>query len=132
MAARRLTLAASLRGLDTLVDRAESGRLGTLLWRSEGRRRRGMRLAARFAFNTNADVERDLLAGLPRMLDRIDGWVEAGVLGGPEPNAADFTIAPCLALLTYRRDLKAEIESRAAWAFVDRLLPAQPVTSARA
>jgi glutathione S-transferase len=132
MAVRRLTLAASLRGLDALVDRGDTGRLGTLLWHSRGRRQRGMRLAGRYAFGVNEDVERDLLAGLPAMLDRIDGLLEAGVLGGASPNAADFTVAPCLALLACRRDLRPQVESRPAWALVERLLPAPPPVAAPA
>ena len=57
------------------------------------------------------------------MLDRIDGWVEAGVLNGQELNAADFMIASSLALLTYRRDLRPELERRPLIGLVDRVLP---------
>jgi glutathione S-transferase len=41
---------------------------------------------------------RDDLAALPGWLDRIDGWIAEGVLGGERPNAADFQIAASLAL----------------------------------
>jgi glutathione S-transferase len=33
------------------------------------------------------------LRNLPRHLDRIDTWIAEGVLGGPEPNAADLQVA---------------------------------------
>jgi hypothetical protein len=59
------------------------------------------------------------------MLDRIDAWVEAGVLNGGSLNAADITIAPSLALLSYRRDQRAGVQSRPAWALADRVLPEQ-------
>jgi glutathione S-transferase len=40
----------------------------------------------------------DLLA-LPALLERVDGWVGDGVLGGEEPNAADFQIGSTIRLL---------------------------------
>jgi glutathione S-transferase len=57
------------------------------------------------------------------MLDRIDAWIEAGVLGGEQPNAADCMIAPSLALMLYRPDMRALFDGRPALALVDRLLP---------
>jgi hypothetical protein len=56
------------------------------------------------------------------MLDRIDAWIEDGTLNGERPNVADFMIAPCLALLTYRPDTRPEIERRPAGRLVSRLL----------
>jgi glutathione S-transferase len=47
---------------------------------------------------TDGAVRADLRA-LPRHLDRIDGWVADGVLGGASPNAADLQIATCSRLL---------------------------------
>ena len=57
------------------------------------------------------------------MLDRVDSWIADGVLGGEQLNAADFMIAPSLALLCYRRDLRGELERRPLIRLVDRLLP---------
>jgi glutathione S-transferase len=122
MAARRLVLAASLRGPDALINRADDGRLGPLLWRHARVRLIGARLVAH-VFAADAEAERELLASVPGMLDRIDGWIAAGVLDGAELNAADFMIAPSLALLCYRADLLTEIERRAAMRLVDRVLP---------
>jgi glutathione S-transferase len=67
--------------------------------------------------------EREVLADLPPMLDRIDAWIADGVLGGAELNAADFMVAPCLALILYRPDVLPMFEGRPALALVDRLLP---------
>jgi glutathione S-transferase len=122
MAARRLALTANRHGRDAMVNRGNDGRLGPLLVRSETMRLVGTRFIAPI-FGSGGRAEAELLAEVPGMLDRIDGWIEAGVINGDELNAADFTIAPSLALLTYRRDLRDQIESRPLIRLVDRLLP---------
>ena len=123
MTARRLALAASLHGRDRMFDRANDGRLGPLLWRNETVRIVGTGLLARLVFRANRATEPELLASLPGMLDRVDGWIDAGVLNGADLNAADFTIAPSLALLSYRRDLRPQVEGRPAAELVERVLP---------
>jgi glutathione S-transferase len=128
MVARRLALAASLHGRDALIDRADDGRLGPLLWRRQTVRLIGTRMLAHLVFRANGRAEPDLMAALPGHLDRIDAWIDEGVLNGDDLNAADFMIAPSLALLLYRRDLRPEIEGRAAIHLVDRLLP-EPAAS---
>ena len=65
------------------------------------------------------------------MLDRIDAWIAEGVLGGAQLNAADFMIAPSLALILYRSDVLPLFEGRPALELVDRLLP-EPAADARA
>jgi glutathione S-transferase len=129
MVARRLVLAANMPGGEGLVNNGGDGRLGTLLWRNETIRQAGGRLLARFIFRSDARTGQDLLADLPGMLDRVDAWIADGVLNGDELNAADFMIAPSLALLTYRRDVRAQIEQRPAIRLVDRLLPDPAVSS---
>jgi hypothetical protein len=122
MTARRLVLAGALHGRDGLVDRGGAGRLGPLLWRSSLQRALGMRLAAR-RFAISQRTERQLLGELPAMLDEIDAWIDAGVLNGKALNAADFVIAPSLALLLYRPDVRPQISIRFAQGLVDRVLP---------
>jgi hypothetical protein len=112
-----------LHGLDALAARGNDGRLGPLLSRNESMRVVAARTAARFAFRANRGTERELLKALPPMLDRIDAWVGAGVLNADALNAADFMIAPSLALLSYRHDLQPEIQARPMGALIDRLLP---------
>jgi glutathione S-transferase len=124
MTARRLALAASLRGGDSISRGGDDGRLGPLLWRSRRIRNAGTKLLGRFVFRAGTTAESELLAELPGQLDRIDAWIEAGVLNGEQLYAADFMIAPSLALLCYRPDVEAEIARRPAMALVDRLLPA--------
>jgi len=82
-------------------------------------------LSARFneASDENA---RAGLAALPGMLDRIDAWIAAGVLGGEEPNVADFQIAPSLGLAMTMDDLRPAIENRPAGALARRLVPDYP------
>lgn len=52
------------------------------------------------------------LAALPGHLDRIDGWIAEGVLGGEQPNAADLQIATSLRLLHTVGDARALIAGR--------------------
>jgi hypothetical protein len=60
------------------------------------------------------------------MLDQIDTWIGEGVLGGEQLNAADFMVAPSLALILYRPDVMHLFEGRPALELVDRVLP-EPV-----
>jgi glutathione S-transferase len=70
-------------------------------------------------------VRRDL-AELPAMLDRVDRWIEEGVIGQEEPNAADFQIAPSVRLLMTMEDLRRAIERRPAGELARRLVPEYP------
>ena len=54
------------------------------------------------------------IAGLPRQLDRIDGWIAEGVLGGERPNAADLQIGSTLMLLMTIKDVAPMIQGRPA------------------
>ena len=106
-----------------LLNHGDDGRLGPLLYRSRILRKALAHVIARIAFRVNPETERAMLAELPEMLDRIDEWIEEGVLNGEELYVADFMIAPSLAILTYRADGAEEIERRPARQLLDRLLP---------
>jgi glutathione S-transferase len=82
-------------------------------------------LSARFNEATDENVRRDL-AALPGLLDKVDALIEAGVLGGEQLNAADFQIAPSIALAMTLDDLRPAIESRPAGALVKRVVPNYP------
>jgi glutathione S-transferase len=123
MPARRIALAAGVGGLDALHERAGAGRLGPLLARSTPQRVIVNAIAARVMFRA-AGRDSDLIEELRPMLDRLDAWWADGVIGGEQPNAADFAIAPSLALLDYRLDLREELRARPCFALVERLLPA--------
>jgi glutathione S-transferase len=123
MTARRTVIAAVLHGRDALHRRANEGRLGPLLVRHELLRFVGVRALGRFVFAASRDSEGELLASLPAMLDRIDAWIDAGVLNAEALNAADFMIVTSLALLCYRSDLRAGIQARPAGELIERVLP---------
>jgi glutathione S-transferase len=123
MQARRLGLTGSLNGLDDFRDRGNSGRLGALLSPNETLRLLSARGVTAVAFKANAKVEGELMRDLPSLLDRIDAWIDAGVLNGEQLNAADYMIAPSIALIAYRLDLRPQIEARPLGAYVERVLP---------
>jgi glutathione S-transferase len=60
------------------------------------------------------DTARADLAALPGQLDRIDGWITDGVLGGDQPNGADLQIGSTIRLLLSIGDLIPLISGRAA------------------
>lgn len=82
-------------------------------------------LSARFneASDENA---RGALEKLPGLLDRVDAWIESGVLNGGQLNAADFQIAPSVGLAMTLDDLRPAVESRPAGALARRVVPNYP------
>ena len=66
------------------------------------------------------------LAALPAMLQRIDDWIAAGVIGGEQLNVADFQIAPSLRLAMTLDDLRPAIEARPAGELAKRVVPDYP------
>lgn len=82
-------------------------------------------LSARFneASDENA---RAALQKLPGLLDRVDAWVQSGVLNGEQPNAADFQIAPSIGLAMTLDDLRPAIENRPAGELARRVVPSYP------
>ena len=82
-------------------------------------------LSARFneASDKNA---RKALEELPGLLDKVDSYVESGVLNGEQLNAADFQIAPSIGLAMTLDDLRPAIENRPAGALARRVVPSYP------
>jgi glutathione S-transferase len=117
MVARRIALAG------VAIEDASDGRLGPLLYRHAAVRRGGVMFIRRFVFTTGDDAAAQLRARLPAMLDRIDAWIADGTLNGEQLNAADYVIAPSLALLWYVEDLRPELSGRPLIALLDRVLP---------
>jgi len=56
---------------------------------------------------------RAYIGALPAQLDRIDGWIADGLLGGEQPNAADLQIGSTIRLLLTIADVRPLIEGRA-------------------
>ena len=82
-------------------------------------------LSARFNEADDGNVRRDL-AALPGLLDRVDELIAAGVIGGEQPNVADFQIAPSIGLAMTIADLRPAIENRPAGALAKRIAPDYP------
>jgi glutathione S-transferase len=74
---------------------------------------------------SDENVRRDIEL-LPGLLSRIDNWIAEGVLGGEQPNAADFQIAPSLRLAMSLDDLRPAIEHRPAGELALRVVPDYP------
>jgi glutathione S-transferase len=126
MAARRILGAAVLRDPVAFSRSAANGRLGYLLYKRETTRRIVIPRILRQVFATSSKPERDPVADLPALLDRIDAEIEAGVLGAEDLNVADFMVAPSLALILYRPDVAPVFEGRPALELVERCLPEPP------
>jgi glutathione S-transferase len=79
-------------------------------------------LSARANRADDRAVRRDL-AALPGMLGRIDALIERGVIGGVDPNAADYQLATSVRLLMALDDLREDIEGRPCGRLALRLVP---------
>ena len=66
---------------------------------------------------------RAALASYGEKLQKVDELIAAGVIGGEEPNAADFQIAPSIRLAMTMQDLRPLIESRPAGELAKRIQP---------
>ena len=75
-------------------------------------------------FNEASDENvKAAIAALPGILDRLDAYIAEGVMGNEEPNAADFQVAPSIALAMTMEDLRPAIESRPVGKLADKLVP---------
>ena len=84
-------------------------------------------IAAAVRFNrADDDRVRADLAALAGVLERVDDWIEEGVLGGETVNAADLQVATSLRLLMTLDDVRPAIEDRPAGEFATRLVPEFP------
>lgn len=83
------------------------------------------RTAARLNHADDGAVRADL-SSLDTHLQRIDDWIEDGVLGGETPNAADLQIGSSLRLLQTLADLAPRLDARPAGALARRWFPVYP------
>jgi glutathione S-transferase len=123
--ARRVLWNALRRDRSPLASYAEGARLGVPVGLAVRTGQPLVALAARLNEATDENVRADL-AALPGMLQRVDDWIAAGVLGGDEPNAADLQIATSLRLLMSLRDLREAIAARPAGELALRFIPEYP------
>ena len=84
-------------------------------------------IAASVRFNrADDDSVRADLAALPGVLERVDDWIEEGVLGGETVNAADLQVATSLRLLITLDDVRGAIADRPAGELATRVVPELP------
>jgi len=77
-------------------------------------------------YKASDEAVRADLAALPGILDRIDGWIADGVIGGDVPNVADLQVATSLALMMTQEDLEPIIAARPGGKLAQRLAPGYP------
>ena len=84
-------------------------------------------LAAGARVNSASDeTVRADLAALPEYIGRVAALIAGGTIGGEEPNAADFQIAPSIRLLMCFDDLRPVIEGTPAGEHAMRVCPEFP------
>jgi glutathione S-transferase len=69
------------------------------------------------------DTVGEAIAQVPEVLDHVDELIAKGVIGGPEPNAADFQIATSVRAILTIQDLKPAFQARPAAELALRFLP---------
>lgn len=84
-----------------------------------------MALSARLNKATDDNVQRDL-AELPAALDRVDGFIAEGTIGGAQPNLADYQVATSVRLLMTLDDVLPLIDGRPAADHARSLVPDYP------
>jgi glutathione S-transferase len=108
---RRVLDVAFLRDPAAMVSYAGDAKLPLPVWLM----RPALPLTARLMAMKNKardDAARDDIAALPGQMDRIDGWIGDGLLGGEQPNAADLQIGSTIRLLLTIADMRPLIEGR--------------------
>jgi hypothetical protein len=75
------------------------------------------------AHRATDEAAMDDLAVLPERLDQIDAWLEQGVLGGEQLNAADFQIAVNVAAMLMSADTAPFVVGRPMEAYARRIAP---------
>lgn len=84
--------------------------------------RPGARISAAI-YGADEDSVRAALKALPGQLDKVDGWIADGVIGGQEPNAADLQIASSMRALVSLADLRPLLADRPAAQLGERIFP---------
>ena len=118
--ARRMVASAGTRDPDALSGRGADGRLGVLLT-SHDMSRRVVARAVLMVFRASKEQQRDDVERTGEILDRVDAWIEEGVLNGEELRSPDLAVASCLALVEYIVALQPELQRRPAMKLVDRV-----------
>ncbi len=92
---------------------------------------KSMRAAWRY-LGIDAQRVYDTLRALPDQLDAVDALLEAGVIGGEQPTAADFQLGSSLHLLVQIGDVRPLVEERPAAKLLSLFEPGKGNVSAGA
>ena len=85
-----------------------------------------IQLAARLNHAGDDAIQRDLKA-LPGLIERIDALLSEGVIGGEQPNVADYQVATSVRLLQTLDDVRPLIDAHpAVAAHAERVVPHYP------
>jgi glutathione S-transferase len=110
--ARRLIWPAMVRSPEAIVSYSEHSRLPLPAPVLRASAPVVARMSAKLNQSDDATATREL-AALPAHLDRIDGYIAEGVMGGSEhPNVADLQIASTVRLMLTLGDVRPLIEGR--------------------
>jgi glutathione S-transferase len=123
--ARRVVWAAVKRAPRTMMRYSEGAKLPVPGWFARLNAPLVSQMAARMNGASDLVVRADLLS-LPGHLDRVDGWIARGVIGGEAPNVADLQIASSLRLLLTVEDVAPLVDARPAGALARRVFAAYP------
>jgi glutathione S-transferase len=123
--ARRVAWAAIRRDPATIMRYSEGAKLPVPRWLARVNAPLVSWLAARVNGAGDLVVRADLIS-LPGHLDRVDGWIGEGVLGGEALNAADLQIASSLRLLLTVGDVAPLVDARPAGALARRVFASYP------
>jgi glutathione S-transferase len=123
--ARRILWNALRRDRHPLASYSAGARLGVPIGLAVATGQPLVALSAKLNEATDENVRADL-AALPGMLQRVDDWIAAGVLGGDQLNAADLQVGTSLRLLMTLEDLHDSIASRPAGELAMRVDPDYP------
>lgn len=74
----------------------------------------------------DAERVRKSLALLPALIDHVEELLSKGTIGGKQPNAADFQIAPTVRVLMTIEDLEPFFEGRRAAKYALAMMPEYP------
>jgi len=118
--ARRMVASTGAHDPDALAGRGADGRLGALLTRGDWSRHAVARAVLK-VFRVTEEQERADRERTGEILDRVDAWIEAGVLNGDELRSPDFAVASSLALVEYILALQPELRRRPSMTLMDRV-----------
>ncbi len=82
------------------------------------------KMAVGYNSATEDQVKADL-AAIPNRIDRVDALLAEGVIGGDQPNAADFQIGTSVKILLGYDDLRPYIDGRPAAEHARRVVPSE-------